>query len=215
LSIIPNRPNTEIMRSALRQLCRHGIEALRPQKVNDRWRKPVISRRVAADLRKAALRSGTYGSFDAGTGLGWDPAWDTPDRRLGGGTATAVDLAASDVIIPPATTGADGVEGGIGSTAAAAAAPVAADDPVDADADVAVAGAVGGGRGSNAGSIQSIRPPKGHKRDRTREARARKIEDLVAKADDRIEEYRLEREKNRPLPGIEEEFKRAVKGSSW
>mgnify|MGYP006197371087 CR=1 FL=1 len=40
------------MRSALRQLCRHGIEALRPQKVNDRWRKPVISRRVAADLRK-------------------------------------------------------------------------------------------------------------------------------------------------------------------
>jgi hypothetical protein len=69
--------------------------------------------------------------------------------------------------------------------------------------------------GSNAGSIQSIRPPKGHKRERTREMRAKKIEDLVAKADERIEEYRLEREKNRPLPGIEEEFKSAEKGSTY
>jgi hypothetical protein len=45
--------------------------------------------------------------------------------------------------------------------------------------------------------------------------RAKKIEDLVAKADERIEEYRLEREKNKPLPGIEEEFKRAEKGSTY
>ncbi|KAL3768882.1 hypothetical protein ACHAW5_003354 [Stephanodiscus triporus] len=165
------------MRSALRQLCRHGVEALRPQKVNDKWRGPAISRRVAADLRKSALRSGTYGSFDAATGVGWDPAWDAPDRRGGGCGTTAVDVVV--------------------------------------DANVAGVAAAAGGGGSNAGSIQSIRPPRGHKRDRTREARARKIEDLVAKADDRIEEYRLEREKNRPLPGIEEEFKRAVKGSSW
>lgn len=186
------------MRSALRQLCRHGVEALRPQKVNDRWRKPAISRRVAADLRKMALRSGTYGSFDAVTGMGWDPAWDAPDRRgvpqTMASTSSVVDVVGGDVEIADASAG--------GAPASASAVDVV---------DVFVAGGVG----SNAGSIHSIRPPKGHKRDRNRESRAKKIEDLVAKADDKIEEYRLEKEKNRPLPGIEEEFKRAVKGSSW
>ena len=179
------------MRSALRQLCRHGIEALRPQKVNDRWRKPVISKRVAADLRKLALKSGTYGSFDVETGLGWDPTWDTPDRRSGG-----MGSAASTVAIVDGVTTVDGDN-----------APL--DEPLVNDILLPLA------VGSNAGSIQSIRPPKGHKRERTREMRAKKIEDLVAKADERIEEYRLEREKNRPLPGIEEEFKRAEKGSTY
>ena len=218
------------MRSALRQLCRHGIEALRPQKVNDRWRKPVISRRVAADLRKVALRSGTYGAFDAVTGLGWDPSWDTPDRRPGDvavprttfGAAFAASSRAAVVVDVPTTatttttttTGAGDVVGGDDDGAAEAAPGDPADDSADVPVAAASASSAGGG-GSNSGSIQSIRPPKGHKRERTREARAAKIEDLVAKADDRIEEYRLEREKNRPLPGIEEEFKRAVKGSSW
>ena len=179
------------MRSALRQLCRHGIEALRPQKVNDRWRKPVISKRVAADLRKLALKSGTYGSFDVETGLGWDPTWDTPDRRSGG-----MGSAASTVAIVDGVTTVDGDN-----------APL--DEPLVNDILLPLA------VGSNAGSIQSIRPPKGHKRERTREMRAKKIEDLVAKADERIEEYRLEREKNRPLPGIEEEFKSAEKGSTY
>lgn len=179
------------MRSALRQLCRHGVEALRPQKVNDKWRKPVISKRVAADLRKLALRSGTYGSFDVETGLGWDPTWDTPDRRSSGMMGSAT----STVDIDGATTDDD-------------------NNPSDeslVNNDISLPLAVG----SNVGSIQSIRPPKGHKRERTREMRAKKIEDLVAKADERIEEYRLEREKNRPLPGIEEEFKRAEKGATY
>jgi len=180
------------MRSALRQLCRHGIEALRPQKVNDRWRKPVISKRVAADLRKLALKSGTYGSFDVETGLGWDPTWDTPDRRGGGMVSAASTVAIVD---------------GVVTTVDDDNAPL--DEPLVNDILLPLA------VGSNAGSIQSIRPPKGHKRERTREMRAKKIEDLVAKADERIEEYRLEREKNRPLPGIEEEFKRAEKGSTY
>ncbi|KAL7449533.1 hypothetical protein ACHAWC_002804, partial [Mediolabrus comicus] len=70
------------MRSAVRKLCQQGVEALRPQKVNDKWRKPVISRRVAGDLRKAAIRSGTYGKFDSETGIGWDPAWDATNNNV-------------------------------------------------------------------------------------------------------------------------------------
>lgn len=27
-------------------------------------------------MRKRAIAEGTYGSFDATTGIGWDPAWD-------------------------------------------------------------------------------------------------------------------------------------------
>mmetsp|Transcript_1026 Transcript_1026/g.2428 ORF Transcript_1026/g.2428 Transcript_1026/m.2428 type:complete len:159 (-) Transcript_1026:100-576(-) len=77
------------MRAALRHLCEKGIEALKPQRVLSRaardgfvyrerevWRRPVISKRVANDLRKRALRDGTFGSFDTTTGVGWDPTWD-------------------------------------------------------------------------------------------------------------------------------------------
>lgn len=79
------------MRAALRHLCRHGADALRPQKVatgavehgslvvkpsREVWRRPLLSKRVANTVRKQAVRDGTYGSFDAGTGSGWDPTWD-------------------------------------------------------------------------------------------------------------------------------------------
>jgi hypothetical protein len=77
------------MRTALRHLAEKGVEALTPQKViskaaqlgfNTRlpevWRRPVVSKRVGNTLRKQALAQGTYGSFDAATGIGWDPAWD-------------------------------------------------------------------------------------------------------------------------------------------
>jgi len=81
-------------RSAVRKLSRDGVDALRPQQVpvvattataakgpgiddeQRTWRKPAISKRVAKVLRKDAIRSGTYGSFDAETGTGWDPSWD-------------------------------------------------------------------------------------------------------------------------------------------
>ena len=156
------------MRSAVRKLCQQGVEALRPQKVNDKWRKPAISRRVAGDLRKAAIRSGTYGKFDAETGIGWDPAWDAPDRRhpLAAGVE---DTRSMDSIL----------------------------------------------LGTNKGAIQSIRPPKETKRERSRETRAQKIESLIKEADAKIEEYRLEKEANKPKTGIEEEFKRAMKGSRY
>ncbi len=40
------------------------------------WRSPLVSKRVAAMLRKKAIKDGTYGSFQGKAG-GWDPAWDT------------------------------------------------------------------------------------------------------------------------------------------
>ena len=168
------------MRSAVRKLCQHGVEALRPQKVNDKWRKPAISRRVAGDLRKVAIRSGTYGKFDSETGIGWDPAWDAPERRH----PLLLDAAATTVSASSeATTATDNITSII--------------------------------MGTNKGSIQSIRPPKETKRQRTRESRAQKIESLLEQADAKIEEYRLEKEANKPKPGIEEEFKRAMKGSRY
>ena len=70
------------MRWAFRKLCEQGVDALRPTKVSERaWRGPLVSKRVANDLRKQALRSGTYGSFDTTTGVGWDPAWDSVKKH--------------------------------------------------------------------------------------------------------------------------------------
>ena len=161
------------MRSALRQLCTHGIEALRPQKVNNKWRKPAISPRVAADLRKASIRAGTYGSFDADTGIGWDPLWDAPKAKP---------------------------------------IPLITNNNTNGEEEVQYAN-----KGGNYGGIQLtlLRPPKDTKRQRTREARAQKIEALVEKMDEKIEEFRLEKESKKPPPGIEEEFKRYMKGSRY
>jgi hypothetical protein len=72
-------------------------------------------------------------------------------------------------------------------------------------------------KGGNYGGIQLtlLRPPKDTKRQRTREARALKIEKLVEGMDQRIEEFRLEKEAKKPPPGIEEEFKKYMKSSKW
>ena len=80
------------MRAALRHLCQHGENALKPQKVLQKavtsfdnhiaksarevWKRPKISKRVANDLRKTAIKTGTYGSFCSATGVGWNPQWD-------------------------------------------------------------------------------------------------------------------------------------------
>lgn len=154
------------MRSAIKKLCQHGVQALRPQKVNDKWRKSAVSPRVAADLRKLAVRSGTYGNFDKETGIGWDPAWDAPTAN---NFATTINNNNSDDILDTILL-----------------------------------------TGSNPGKIASIRPPKETKRQRSRESRAQKIEALVAQADQKIEEYRLELESKKPDTGIETEFKIAM-----
>jgi hypothetical protein len=79
------------MRAALRHLCQYGVDALMPTQTKskvvavgsyvakssrDIWHRPLISKRVANDIRKQAIRGGTYGSFDNITGMGWEPTWD-------------------------------------------------------------------------------------------------------------------------------------------
>ena len=134
------RHATQRLGRAARLLKCHGEEAFKPQFVKESWRKPAISGREAAILRKAAIRDGTYGAFDPQTGRGWDPLWDKP------------------------------------------------------------------------GKVSSIRPPKETKRERTRESRAERIEQLLEQADEKIEAYRKAQLEKKPEPGIENMFKRMTKG---
>eukprot|EP00567_Pseudictyota_dubia_P013357 CAMPEP_0197444262 /NCGR_PEP_ID=MMETSP1175-20131217/9794_1 /TAXON_ID=1003142 /ORGANISM="Triceratium dubium, Strain CCMP147" /LENGTH=142 /DNA_ID=CAMNT_0042975025 /DNA_START=184 /DNA_END=612 /DNA_ORIENTATION=+ len=126
---------------AIRMLQRHGEQAFKSQFVNERWRSPLVSLRVANTIRKHAIKEGTYGSFDPETGKGWDHMWDKP------------------------------------------------------------------------GKIKSIRLPKETKRERTREARALKIESLLEQADEKIEKYRLEKEAQKPEGGILNLIKKISKGT--
>lgn len=72
--------------SAVRKLQQNGVDALKPAMIVTEsnpalierrlWRKPDISKRKAAILRKQAIIDKTYGDFDATTGSGWDSKWD-------------------------------------------------------------------------------------------------------------------------------------------
>jgi len=70
------------IRSALIKLHERGAAALKPTKHpiegrrRPQWRRPVVSKRVANDLRKKSIREGTYGTYDAEKGIGWDSKWD-------------------------------------------------------------------------------------------------------------------------------------------
>jgi hypothetical protein len=141
---------TKRIPSALQHLHKLGADALKPTKIIDttrkqqRWKKPVVSKRIAKTLRKTALRNGTYGSYDHENGVGWDPSWDEDAR-------------------------------------------------------------------SGKINWMQIRPPKETKRERTREARATKIENLLEGADDKIAAFKLEQLKKKPEPGIESVLKRMSK----
>jgi len=137
------------VRSALRHLQKYGVEALLPHKQpgSKNWDKPRISNRVAADLRKKAIREGTFGSFDTTTYTGWDPKWDASIKQGGGGI-----------------------------------------------------------------NWMQIRRPKETKRERIREARAVKIESLLAQADQKIADYKIERREKKPEPGIVHTIKNMMKG---
>ena len=132
-------PATARFRSAIRMLQKHGEVAMKPQFVNEKWRSPIVSKRVVAVIRKHAIKDGTYGAFNPETGKGWDPMWDNP------------------------------------------------------------------------GKIKTLRKPRETKRERTREARAVRIENLLETADENIEKYRLEKEAAKPDKGIEYWVKQITK----
>lgn len=139
-----------IMTAAMRHLSKMGVEALKPQRYAEnslKWQRPLVSRRKAADLRKASIIEGTFGSFDSETGKGWNPQWDVEVYNA-------------------------------------------------------------------RGKIASIRHPKGHKRERNRENRAIKIENLLVEADDKIETYRQELKEKKPDKGVETLYKRLMRGGN-
>jgi hypothetical protein len=112
------------------------------------WHPPKLSGRKIAVLRKRAKREGTYGSFDAETGKGWDPAWDI---------------------------------------------------------ELAVAKPRGAGR------LMALRPSKKTERQRTREERARRIEEKLVGMDERIEELHAERIRSKPVQTFESKYKEMMK----
>eukprot|EP01041_Mallomonas_annulata_P006427 gene6427-12992_t len=59
---------------AIKLLSQFGVDAITPKLTNGRYTSPMVSRRVSADLRKAAIRQGTFGTFE--NNQGWDKAWD-------------------------------------------------------------------------------------------------------------------------------------------
>jgi len=62
-------------------LTMYGADALRPSLYKGRYIAPLVSRRVAAGIRKRALIEGTFGSFQANEG-GWDPSWDISKKMF-------------------------------------------------------------------------------------------------------------------------------------
>jgi hypothetical protein len=129
---------TKGMRSAVRWLCRHGEEALKPQFLEESWHTPKVSKRIAAVVRKQAVVEGSYGHFDPETGKGWDPKWDSLRQT---------------------------------------------------------------------GTMQ-LRPPKLTSRQRNREKRATKIEDLLEGMDDKIDaHYKKQRDKKKVERSFENWYK--------
>jgi hypothetical protein len=186
-------------RSAARELQQHGINALKPslvvasvtttdsttatettasalssnmssiellqQKIrNDnykdrkRWNKPLVSNRIANVLRKQAIVSNTYGTFDVNTGIGWDKQWDI-----------ALQYAKTSV----------------------------------ADSE----------NQSNVGRIRVLKP-KLSKHYRTREDRAKQIEQKLVGMDERIEELYAARLKKKPHITFEYTYNKMVKGAT-
>mmetsp|Transcript_9669 Transcript_9669/g.16140 ORF Transcript_9669/g.16140 Transcript_9669/m.16140 type:complete len:156 (-) Transcript_9669:149-616(-) len=147
------------MRSALRHLCLHGGDALKAHRVSPesssstKWRRPLVSKRVAADLRKKAIREGTYGSFNAQTGVGWDPQWDRKNNNTSSSSS------------------------------------------------------------SMPGSMHLRKPTKPNQQLRNREERAQRIETLLEGMDDKIENYYVEKQENKPVKNFEHIFKNLLKKS--
>jgi Mitochondrial ribosomal protein mL59 len=76
------------------------------------WHKPKVSRRKAHVLRKHAIRTGTYGTFDPETGTGWDASWDADlfqRGSVGGGGIQSSSIADGDAATGRARQGGGGL----------------------------------------------------------------------------------------------------------
>ena len=62
---------------SVRLLGQFGAAALKKEIKNGQYIKPMISKRIAANIRKRAIVDGTFGQYTPGIG-GWDPEWDEP-----------------------------------------------------------------------------------------------------------------------------------------
>ena len=105
----------------------------------------MLSNRIAKVIRKQAIRDGTYGTFENGTG--WDSAWD-------------VELSRSKP------------------------------------------------RGQ--GRLTHMRVPKLPKYQRTREERARKIEEKMEGMDERMDQYHMEKQDAKPAETFENLYKKLM-----
>ena len=72
-------PATRIPVAALTAFSRYGGQALKPtyNPHSGRWRKALVSPRLAAKVRKEAIRTSNVGE-----GKMWNPAWDFTDPKL-------------------------------------------------------------------------------------------------------------------------------------
>mmetsp|Transcript_5312 Transcript_5312/g.6952 ORF Transcript_5312/g.6952 Transcript_5312/m.6952 type:complete len:163 (+) Transcript_5312:208-696(+) len=73
----------KLHRAARKIIAREGLSALKsiyidtPEgKTAGYWRTPPVSKRMAAVIRKEAIREGTYGSFNYENLTGWERSWD-------------------------------------------------------------------------------------------------------------------------------------------
>jgi hypothetical protein len=76
------------------------------------WHKPKVSRRKAHVLRKHAIRTGSYGTFDPETGTGWDASWDADlfqRGSVGGGGIQSSSIADGDAATGDARQGGGGL----------------------------------------------------------------------------------------------------------
>lgn len=54
---------------------------MKPTKVNGKWKKPIISKRNCAEIRKSSILNGTFGTWETGKG-GWLEEWDGTKRHI-------------------------------------------------------------------------------------------------------------------------------------
>ena len=69
------------MRRFLKASAAEARAMMQPSCVDGKWKRPLISKRQASEVRKQAMLNGTFGSWNPGQG-GWLPEWDPKPKLL-------------------------------------------------------------------------------------------------------------------------------------